>query len=120
MTPDDPVPARAAASGLVLLAATAAALVLANTGAAARFQGVWETPLGFRFGPFLRGRDRALPDPVDGSGGLLELTLDPTAIPTSPPSSIRPSDTWHFQAAFRDRNPGPTSNFTDAVAVTFS
>ena len=28
-------------------------------------------------------------------------------------------ETWNFQAWYRDANPGPTSNFTDAVSVTF-
>ena len=32
---------------------------------------------------------------------------------------ISPGETWHFQAWHRDANPTLTSNFTDAVAVTF-
>ena len=36
-----------------------------------------------------------------------------------PPHTVLPGDTWNFQAWFRDMNPGPTSNFTDGVAVTF-
>ncbi len=28
-------------------------------------------------------------------------------------------DTWNFQCWYRDNNPVPTSNFTDAVSVTF-
>jgi FG-GAP repeat protein len=33
--------------------------------------------------------------------------------------SAQPGETWNFQVWFRDNNPGPTSNFTDAVAITF-
>ena len=33
---------------------------------------------------------------------------------------VQPGDTWHFQAWHRDASGGQTtSNFTDAVAVTF-
>ena len=32
---------------------------------------------------------------------------------------ISPGETWYFQAWHRDANPTLTSNFTDAVAVTF-
>ena len=31
-----------------------------------------------------------------------------------------PGETWHFQAWHRDRNPLPTTNYTDAVSITFS
>ena len=41
-----------AASGVVLLIATAAALVLANSGASEAFLGFWKTQVGFRFGGF--------------------------------------------------------------------
>lgn len=41
-----------ASSGIVLLVAAAAALVWANTPAAALYDALWTTPLGFRLGPF--------------------------------------------------------------------
>jgi NhaA family Na+:H+ antiporter len=40
------------ASGFVLLAATATALVLANSGFADGFMSLWKTPVGFEFGSF--------------------------------------------------------------------
>jgi NhaA family Na+:H+ antiporter len=40
------------ASGIVLLAATATALLLANSGFADGFLSLWETPVGFEFGAF--------------------------------------------------------------------
>ena len=36
------------------------------------------------------------------------------------PQWAMPGQTWNFQAWFRDNNPGPTSNFTDGVSITFS
>ncbi|MCP3916270.1 MAG: hypothetical protein GY711_12005 [bacterium] len=33
---------------------------------------------------------------------------------------FQPGETWNFQCWYRDNNPGPTSNFTDAVSVTFN
>lgn len=41
-----------AASGIVLLACTVAALILANSPWSDRFLGFWETPLGFQIGSF--------------------------------------------------------------------
>ncbi len=54
-----------------------------------------------------------------GPAGRFELEIDTGSIPLSPPASVMPGETWNFQAWFRDKNPGSTSNFTDAVAVTF-
>ncbi|MCP4035984.1 MAG: hypothetical protein GY733_03545 [bacterium] len=34
-----------------------------------------------------------------------------------PRTAVQPGDTWNFQCWYRDNNPGPTSNFTDAVTV---
>jgi hypothetical protein len=52
--------------------------------------------------------------------GRAELELDLSAVP-SPTGlvSVQAGETWHYQAWYRDRNPFPTSNFTDAVAVTY-
>ncbi|MCP3920932.1 MAG: hypothetical protein GY711_35840 [bacterium] len=54
---------------------------------------------------------------IQGSTGTLQVDL--STIPVNPPTAVLPGDTWHFQCWFRDNNPGPTSNFTDAVSVTF-
>ncbi|MEZ6015012.1 MAG: hypothetical protein R3F49_07865 [Planctomycetota bacterium] len=61
------------------------------------------------------------PGQVQNSGAArrFSLAVDLTALPT--PSGLIPSvagETWNFQAWYRDANPGPTSNFTDAVSVT--
>lgn len=53
-----------------------------------------------------------------GPDGELAVQID-LAAPPPPLSAAQAGTTWTFQAWFRDRNPGPTSNFTDAVAVTF-
>ena len=52
-----------------------------------------------------------------GATGEYALIIDLTALPGH--GAVKPGDTWNFQAWFRDANPGPTSNFSDAVAVTF-
>jgi hypothetical protein len=53
------------------------------------------------------------------AGGAFEVSVDLTAIPTTPLSAVAPGETWHFQVWHRDHNPGPTSNFTDSLAVSF-
>ncbi|MEM9378368.1 MAG: hypothetical protein AAGB93_00365 [Planctomycetota bacterium] len=55
-----------------------------------------------------------------GPGGFFTLALDLMTIPQ--PNgfiSIQAGETWNFQAWYRDANPAATSNFTDALAVTF-
>ena len=56
-----------------------------------------------------------------GSEGRIEVPIDLTAIPITPPTAILPGETWRFQCWFRDQLLfGVTSsNFTDAVRVTF-
>ena len=54
-----------------------------------------------------------------GPGGFLSATVDSNALPLTPTQSAMTGETWHFQAWYRDLNPGPTSNFTSAVSVTF-
>jgi FG-GAP repeat protein len=49
--------------------------------------------------------------------GTAAFTVDTTAIPTGPPSVVLPGETWSFQVWFRDL--GPTSNFSEGVALTF-
>ena len=55
-----------------------------------------------------------------GQGGRFLLTLDLAQIPQlAGLVSVQSGDTWHYQAWYRDTNPGATSNFSDAVSVTF-
>ena len=53
------------------------------------------------------------------SRGMLHHVVDFDDLPVPPPAEILPGETWHFQAWFRDNNPGPTSNFTDGISITF-
>jgi hypothetical protein len=49
------------------------------------------------------------------------LALDLNDTPTNTgTTSILSGETWNFQAWFRDDNPTSTSNFSNAVAVTFN
>jgi hypothetical protein len=55
-----------------------------------------------------------------GATGILSLLIDLDALPTpTGPTAALAGETWSFQCWHRDANPGPTSNFSDAVAVTF-
>ena len=51
--------------------------------------------------------------------GRFSLDVGVSQLPVGGGVAARTGDTWHFQAWFRDVNPAPTSNLTDAVAVTF-
>jgi len=56
-----------------------------------------------------------------GSAGKRSVVLDLTQLPTPSGSyAVQAGETWNFQLWFHDNNPGPTSNFTDGVAVTFN
>ena len=56
-----------------------------------------------------------------GADGAVELQLDLSDTPTPTGCvAIQPGETWNFQLWFRDVNPGPTSNFTDGVSITFN
>ena len=63
------------------------------------------------------GRYDEVPEIIQGPTG--SFVLDLGSIPVNPPTAVQPGDTWNFQCWYRDANPGPTSNFTDAVSVTF-
>lgn len=52
------------------------------------------------------------------TNGQLSFQLDLGQIPVG--ANPLPGDTWHFQFWFRDANPSPTSNTTNATTVTFS
>ncbi len=55
-----------------------------------------------------------------GSSGSLVFPVDLTSLPTPIGfTAAQPGDTWNFQAWYRDANPTVTSNFTDAVGITF-
>ncbi|MCP3916672.1 MAG: hypothetical protein GY711_14040 [bacterium] len=54
-----------------------------------------------------------------GTSGAFTLRVDLTSIPVSPPAAVVAGETWNFQAWHRDSNPQTTSNFTDAVSVTY-
>ncbi|MEM9798799.1 MAG: VCBS repeat-containing protein [Planctomycetota bacterium] len=55
-----------------------------------------------------------------GASGSFELVVNLSGIPTpNGPTLALPGSTWTFQAWYRDANPTSTSNFTDAVALTF-
>lgn len=55
-----------------------------------------------------------------GPDGAAEVEVDADALPQpGAPVAVQPGETWHFQTWFLDSNPGPTSNLTDAVSITF-
>jgi len=53
-----------------------------------------------------------------GASGSFTLALNLNAWPTLL-AAVQPGDTWNVQCWYRDANPSGTSNFTDAVTVTF-
>ena len=53
-----------------------------------------------------------------GTGSLV-LSLRNTPTPVGP-LAIAAGETWNFQRWYRDLNPGPNSNFTDALVVGFT
>jgi FG-GAP repeat/FG-GAP-like repeat len=55
-----------------------------------------------------------------GPAGTFVVQLDLSVLPPPINGSVGPGETWNFQSWYRDNNPGPTSNFTDAVSVTFN
>ena len=55
-----------------------------------------------------------------GPTGVLVFPLNLQDVPTPMGSAqALPGETWNFQAWYRDANPTVTSNFTDAVSITF-
>ena len=55
-----------------------------------------------------------------GAAGEFELAIDLDSIPQGGAlAAVVAGETWHFQGWFRDANPTATSNFTDAVSITF-
>ena len=55
-----------------------------------------------------------------GASGEFSIQVDLTQLPTpSGPHVVLAGETWNFQAWYRDKNPGNTSNFTDGVSILF-
>lgn len=51
--------------------------------------------------------------------GAVSIPVDLTQIPQGAGTvAAQPGETWRFQLWYRDVNPGQTSNFTDAVAIS--
>ncbi|MCP3920877.1 MAG: hypothetical protein GY711_35565 [bacterium] len=53
-----------------------------------------------------------------GAAGEFHFAPDFTSLPSG--QVIELGETWNFQSWYRDANPAPTSNTSDAVSVTFS
>jgi len=68
----------------------------------------------------LAGQIGRFADQVKSSGGNGRFTIqvDLTAIPPGM-QTVLPGEDWNFQCWYRDVNPNPTSNFTDAVNILF-
>jgi hypothetical protein len=56
---------------------------------------------------------------TSGPDGSFAITIDVNQMPVNPVTAAVAGETWRFQAWYRDNNPGATSNFTDAVEITF-
>lgn len=56
---------------------------------------------------------------TSGPDGSFAITIDVNQMPVNPVTAAVAGETWRFQAWYRDNNPGTTSNFTDAVEITF-
>ncbi len=55
-----------------------------------------------------------------GSAGEVSLSIDLTNVPLGANFlAVQPGDTWNFTLWYRDNNPRPTSNFTDALEIVF-
>lgn len=55
-----------------------------------------------------------------GQTGTISAPINLTAIPTNPPTSVAAGETWNFQTWHRDVTVvGVTSNFTNAVSISF-
>ena len=99
-----------------------------------------EMPI-FKFGYFLvSGTQAFVPNPGGSQGnlclggtigrykndvltsdveGAFSLAIDLNSLPAPLLVPVLPGETWNWQAWFRDNNPNQTSNFTDAISITF-
>ncbi len=73
--------------------------------------------VGGHFGRFNRSNEIQ----YSGLSGSFDLQVDLSSTTSAfRPLPVRPGQTWYFQAWHRDLTPaGPTSNLTNAVAITF-
>lgn len=55
---------------------------------------------------------------VDVDGNYM-ATLDTANMPNNPTVPVMAGETWIFQFFYRDENPNPTANFSNALSVTF-
>ena len=70
--------------------------------------------LGGSIGRFVQQAAAASP------GGTAVIDVDLAAVPTPTGLvAVQPGESWSFQAWYRDANPGPTSNTSDGLRVTF-
>ncbi len=53
------------------------------------------------------------------AGGSLRHWIDLERMPPPLGTVVQPGETWNFQVWYRDMNPGPTSNFTNGLSITF-
>lgn len=90
-----------------------------------------------KFGMFIASQSTGMTTPPGGQGLLClagnigrfntQIFQGPTGIiqvdmgqmPVNPPIPVVPGSTWYLQCWYRDNNPGQTSNFTDALSITF-
>lgn len=56
---------------------------------------------------------------LSDASGRARFATNPLAIPTHPTGAIQSGETWYFQAWYRDQWLGTTSNFTEALSVSF-
>ena len=84
-------------------------------------------PSGFVSGPSGSQGNLCLGSPLarlttlvqhSGVSGSIATRVQLTGIPGL--GTVLADSTWNFQAFFRDRNPAPTSNFTDAISQIMS
>ena len=54
-----------------------------------------------------------------GGQGVFGIQVDLTILPPPLNKAVQPGETWNFTTWYRDKNPDVTSNFSDAVSVTF-
>jgi FG-GAP repeat len=91
--------------GMVLVSADAALLPFHGGGQGTLCLGA---PLG-RFEPHLTT-----------TAGELRQAVDLSQLPTGAgPVQVQPGETWRFQVWYRDSNPAPTSNLSDALSIEF-
>lgn len=57
--------------------------------------------------------------PNSGTSGTVSQQINLGSIPLSPAVPVLPGETWCFQGWYRDNNPTPTSNFSDAIFMVF-